>query len=379
MSSILLTGLGTPNSTLLNVDFSVLTPGAAASSIKGISVARTGAGATVQTGVPTVESGIAINTPRIFSDGTHKGLLIEEARTNLVTNPRAPQSAPWTGTGITANAYAGPDGSMLAARSQCASGASGSMQGPIVIVNGTTYAFSLWMAANSGTIDVCSNLNDGATINAPLFANAVNTAWRFYKRTMLSGSVTGFLFSSEGRDLGAANPQGAEARDQRIDMFMIEAGKFSTSFYDGARGADLASISSAAIVSPSGKLALNIEFYPLAPLASYSGSAVALFLIDSYNNAYITLATRKISVNLGGSVVELPVAIPTWAAFDEVKLFIECGTGVATHAWVSINGTITDLGGSVGQAAVPTGGTFYLLNNASVAFSCVVSKVSSYL
>lgn len=370
-------GVGTPKSTILDVDFSSLVPGAAASSINGISIARSGVGATVQTGVSTVASGIAINTPRIFSDGTHKGLLVEEARTNLLQSPRSPQTVPpWIAEpGFTANNFDGPDGSHVAPRLQVNS-TFAQTQGPIAASSATTYAWSIWMRKTSGTGNVVANINDNLTINASLYAINVDTTWQLYKQTFLCGNTQLNCFLADGRNV---SPLGLQALDQGSDMMMVELGNFNTSFFDGARGADLASIAAASLVNPSGKLALNVEFYPLAASSAYTADQY-LFYKDANNNAYIKQSTRKIVVVLNGVSVTLPVVIPSYSAFDAVKIFLECGTGVATHAWVSINGTITDLGGGIGQAAVPTSGTIYLLNNSSAGgLSSVVSKIVSYL
>lgn len=109
------------------------------------------------------------NVPRFDYDPvTHaaKGLLIEEARTNLLVRSAEFDNASWTKRGtasVSANAATAPDGTVTADLiSGIANTTSGDMFQQVTAVNGTAYAPSIWIkrVSTTGTFQIANPAND---------------------------------------------------------------------------------------------------------------------------------------------------------------------------------------------------------------------------
>jgi hypothetical protein len=108
-------------------------------------------------------TGVAFFGPRFDWTGGTPGLLIEEARTNLLQRSEEIDVSPWGGQGIlafgsgsVANAVISPDGRITAERlmEDTATSPHRYWQGLGSFVSGTTYSFSIYVKRGSGTRNV---------------------------------------------------------------------------------------------------------------------------------------------------------------------------------------------------------------------------------
>ena len=185
------------------------------------------------------------NVPRFDHNpttGESLGLLIEESRTNLITNSNAPtgQNFNWS-TNTTNDNVLTPDGRLSTVRRLTSSG-SGSytfrMGNTTAGSPDTTYTGSVWIRTVSGTVQINVDMNDQGT-----HAVALSTDWVRFE-------ATGTTSSSGG---------GAAANYRFLDIFatttadlyvwgaQIEEGAFATSYIPTSgstvtRGSDQAKI-----------------------------------------------------------------------------------------------------------------------------------------
>jgi hypothetical protein len=145
-------------SALVNVDFTVATPESAGATVSRASV---GYGQTVAGGLTS----FAANASR----QTNKGVLVEGARTNVLTQTQDLSNAAWTqlNVGTTANQTAAPDGTVTASK-VAASGSNaehGVYQGTAANI-GTAYVFSVYFKASGYNFGVLhTSLFDGSYTN----------------------------------------------------------------------------------------------------------------------------------------------------------------------------------------------------------------------
>ena len=191
------------------------------------------------------------NIPRIEYDaaGNVKGLLIEEARTNLVTYSEDFTNASWlklsAGTGsapiVTANYATSPDGSQNATRLQASISADevtddfSLLQFALVAQTGD-FTSSIWVKSNTGQSQILY-FRVGTGTEA-----VVTTDWTRIDVTETLSSAPAYL------TLGVRNSQGSQNVDILIYGAQLEEGSFPTSYIptSGAtatRAADIASIS----------------------------------------------------------------------------------------------------------------------------------------
>lgn len=119
-----------------------------------ITFTRSGATATRVNSAGLIES-VAANTPRFDYDPVTlepKGLLIEEARTNLLLRSEEFDSASWvkSNASVTADSTAAPDGATTG-DTLTASAASGELRQDITLTANTGYCFSVFLKAGTST------------------------------------------------------------------------------------------------------------------------------------------------------------------------------------------------------------------------------------
>ena len=153
----------------------------------------------------------ATNAPRFDYDPATlqlKGVLLEDASTNLVLQSGNLADAAWSGNGITsalpvvtANQTAAPDGTLTAARIvypavSAAGAASGVYQG--VALTASSYAFSVWLKGSAGGEQLYLGTLGGIFASAPRIT--LTTQWRRF--THITGTFpAGTSFFQIGTDL----------------------------------------------------------------------------------------------------------------------------------------------------------------------------------
>lgn len=379
-------------------DFSRQNAGGGSSTILGLSIARASANATVQNSATSLDAGgsgtgLASDTARVFYDGTKKGLLVEESRIQHVVHARDLTSGVGTGGRTTGSAthtnnQAGVDGKNLATR-VVTTAANWSNYDSWVNSSQDNMIYHFWVKQGSVGATYQGDDSTSAGNNRAAIGGSAPAVWTRLVFPTISNASAGIAgIPARGIDMSAYGGVTAGARDQVVDFVTIESGgsTFATSeiysagntSQNATRAADLPSAPSSALTS-GGKLAVEFDIYPLGASSAYKNDQY-LWYYDASNNAYIQQSTRKIIVTLAGNAFTLPVAIPSFSANDDVKIYLECGTGIQSHAWVSINGTVTDLGYSLSSQGAAPSGTIYLLNNSTAGvLSCVLRKLITYV
>lgn len=166
---------------------------------------------------------ISADTPRfdytLNSGGACKGLLIEEARQNLILNSNNVDNASWNKGGggtTTANAAVSPDGTLNAAK-LTSGGDSSFGQGP-TLTNGTVYTWSVYLKAGTrSTVSLYCTANS----STPNVSCSLTSEWQRFTLTFTANQAGSVLIGGGGSfssgDLYAWGGQ-------------LEAGAFATSY-----------------------------------------------------------------------------------------------------------------------------------------------------
>ncbi len=243
-------GAGAPS-----LDMSFMTPGAMPS---GVTFTR--ASTAKYFDVSGTMQTAAANAPRWdYNPTSHalNGLLIEEARTNLLLySGDLSNAGAWTVAGITsvaptvtANQTAAPDGTVTAARLvfpavSAAGGASIDFQQPTMTA--VPYTFSVYLKGNAGGEQLYLIAENGT---ASVFYNlrvTLTTAWQRFTLTTPALTAAAWIFA-----IGADRRDGTQTSIAAQTIFawgaQVEAGAFATSYIGTTsaavqRAADLASM-----------------------------------------------------------------------------------------------------------------------------------------
>lgn len=373
------------------VDFSAATAGAYSAAALlalgsgGLVLTRSTAVASVQTSSATVDSSPGVDVPRIQYDGTVRGLLIEETRTNYCLASRASNTAPWSiDATVTANVDGGPDGSVgtLADRINTLSGHAGTHQG--VTATGTDQVWSVWCRAASTTFTNQILIGTGGAGSKCASFAGVDTTWR--RQSVYGTPATKHGYACEGENLTSISGGiAAGARDCYIDMAQYEIGKFPTSFIFTTAAAAVTRAGERlrhdkpTAILVAGRLSLAFAFYPLGASTEYLAN-MRLWTIDASNYAEVDFTTRVVSVVVGGVTVTLG-ALPTWNRLNLLEVWIESGGGIsATLAKARVNGgSVTDLGTGAAQAAIVPGANAleFLCSGTANQLSAAVKSLSN--
>jgi len=163
----------------------------------------------------------AINTPRFDYDPTTlqlKGLLLEDASTNIWLQSADAANAAWTSAGnvvvaptVTANQVTAPDGTLTAARVvfPAVAGASAfSILLQFFTVSATQYTFSVWLRGNVGGEQIYLSANPTFTTSPRL---TLTTQWQRY--TLVTPALTAATWYFEiGVDLRDASQTATPAQ-----------------------------------------------------------------------------------------------------------------------------------------------------------------------
>ena len=347
----------------------------------GVVFTRAGT-ATYTDGGGTIRTAAA-NAPRWDYDPvkhTLNGLLIEEARTNLVLNSGDISNASWlksTGGGstapvVTANQATAPDGTLTAARvvlPTVSVAASYSYVSAAIAVTPLVYSFSIWLRGSAGG----ESLWISATADAVTYyrqAITLTTAWQRFSLVTPTLTTTNWFFDT-GCDRRDASQIGITA--QTIFMWggQVEAGAYATSYIPTTAAAVLRSAENCSI--PTGTwfnaAASSLELdYMLAQAtnASLSNARAGVAISDgTATNMIRTLAqdvvgnpvARTSVIVAGAATAGSPLGL---TAANAVTKLIGAWDGV--HATGCLNGAtpVTDAMGMPAGLNVLTPGASFL-------------------
>lgn len=344
--------------------------------------------ATVQTSAFTVvTSNILANVPRVGSNGTNTGLVIEEQRSNLL-NYSAPGSVGDITVALASvTPTTGPDGTTTyAARLVDSDPATiGYVAKPTpAYTPAAPYVASWWVKDVSGAagVTIGFNVNDAAVGRAG-DPRPIAAGWN-RKVYAYNGGATGAPSSYVCIPAYVAGATGTAD----FGLIQKESGAFATEaiITTGAtatRSADKLTISSSDLIVRDGRLKFMWTFVPKGSVAQMNGGA-GFYL---FSNALGT--TRSYMIRLGGiDKLSLDVAGvgllstnggPLMAALDSVRLYVEVGNG-APYAAISINGAVRTVytfpAGS--HAAFPSTSGLYLMSAPTNGPSCWLQGMVAY-
>jgi hypothetical protein len=182
----------------------------------------------------------AEDEPRIEygSDGSLKGLLIEEQRTNLLTHSEQFDNPAWVKPNVTVtpNTAIAPDGSATADRAQFTSLGTSYLRQVITTVGGAEYTVSCWVKSNTGTDQFFRLYGNGGPSSSNQFT--ATSDWQLFSYTFTGNGLS----ATHGlRD------DGVNTCDLQVWGAQLEAGSFATSYIPTSgsqvtRWADVASI-----------------------------------------------------------------------------------------------------------------------------------------
>ncbi len=224
-------------------------------------------------------SAAAAHGPRLdYRNGSALGLLVEEARTNLLPHSQYNSSYWLTAAGsitVTTNYSVSPDGNTNATR--LLEGSTGSIMriSSATITSGATYAFSIWIKSNTASnYTVGVDVGDGTGQSA-----TVTPQWQRISIVAVNGGAGNFvdLFLPTGADVSVYQAQ-------------LELGAFSTSIIPNAgtlagvtRNADVASVGVSQFPYSASEGTIVAAYSPL----STSGAQRGVFAFtDGTNNNY---------------------------------------------------------------------------------------------
>ena len=338
---------------LFDWDFTQQSPGALVLPT-GLVFARASSGHTVQTGTNGLIVGGAIASNDVgrigrLADAHSYGIFVEPARTNLAHRSREIATSPWlTGSTVatTADAAAGPDGASSADRSNVTSGGFSNYQ-PITTVNGTTYAFSTWIAARSSAQN--HRVAFSETVSAYTLVSTSNapTTWQRVSGTRAATATTCYLVPCDGSNRTGTGGPAAMALDFFTDFAQVEAGKYPTSAIittgsTATRAAERLTIDStratASIVG--GRLAIYLRFRATAALSAldYLSEGQLFESSDHEVGAWIPSNSRQIIVYANGSQSITASSAIALNAVDLIEFYFELGAGKTLCKWRVNNG-----------------------------------------
>ena len=292
----------------------------------------------------------AANAPRWdYANGVLRGLLIEEARTNVILN--SGNIALWglfgsTQPVVTANQVTAPDGTLTAARVvyPAVSGAGTfSVFSQSVTLSVAAYSFSIWLRGNVGgeRVYICAT-PDGATYYK---ATAIlTTAWQRFSFVTPNLTAVPWFFET-GTDLRDATQASTPAQTIYAWGGQVEPGAFPTSaIYTVSatvtRAQDISYLPTDTWFNANTSSLLAEYYYPAG-----NSLGIAAGISDTvFNNAFWLNGSQAFRATGANPTSGLPVA----GAVNRL-----CGTLTTTQIKVSSNG-LAPTGAAHGVAAQTT-------------------------
>jgi hypothetical protein len=181
----------------------------------------------------------ATNAPRWdYASGVLRGLLIEEARTNIALQSSM-GVAPWavfsSGSGdpaVTANNIIAPDGTLTGTRvvyPAVSSGGAVSFIYQNITVAAVIYTFSIWLRGAVGGEQIYFNTNSAGVSFARTPRLTLTTQWRRFILTTPALTAASWTFEL-GTDLRDASQAATAAQTIYAWGAQVEAGAFATSY-----------------------------------------------------------------------------------------------------------------------------------------------------
>ena len=294
----------------------------------GIELKRLGTGTTVNATVTLISCQQVVFTP--------KGLLIEQASTNLYLNSHTPTAGTWTGTcGRSQNAV-GPDGTTSAWTVTAVSGSNSTLNNYTSLNTSTTYTRT--MIAKAGTtnptynlffeyldVDVLNgysytqfNLSTGAiggTATSGAYMHSIGNGWWICGRTFTTQST--YTTNTPRADVNYIDTYGSGASGNTtlfVYNTQIEANSFATSTILTGAGTVTRAIDSAVISGTNFSSWHNqttgtfvadadsvcpINYYPVVYCVSNAGSSSDRIM--AFVTPAATLSSADVRVDVGGT------------------------------------------------------------------------------
>lgn len=388
-ASILYNGLqgsapARPTDAMATFDWSRATTGVA-SLPSGVVLTRTTA-ATVQTGMTSVvTTGIGPNVARVGADSFgHQGLVIEEARTNLVTISRALTGTGWYGGWpvTTTDGYDyGPDGTHVASRSQVSVNGYSNFQYFGTLSGQYVASEFVRPVAGGGPYQLFNETTTtvGAAVGGyvPASFRRVNATYNF-----LGGYA--YLVPADARGHTGYGGIAATALDEETDLYQFEAGAFPTEpiVTIGAaatRAGDRLYAATGSSLVQSGRLTLELRLQAKGGWWEYTTN-LRLWSVDANNYGEMNPFSGAITVVING-VTNTTNMSPAWSRLDAAEIFIAAGGGLPTNVQMRVNqygpwvGTIT--GPVLGALSVP-GALDLVCKGPLFEFSSFVQAVTAW-
>lgn len=295
--------------------------------------------ATVQTGAVTIKPDVAIDQPRFGDDGNgHKGLVIEEPRTNYQLSS---SGILWAGSNVNRALITGVAGTATA---QSLEDVSATLQG-YATASSTglstdpqyTYIASVW------AIDLSSNVGGQYSYNPNLITSVIGNrpqaTWsRFVGIYSASSSTTG-TSSLIPTTLG----QVALTGKMGFEFMQIEDGRFATeaiitgSGSTATRSGDRLWIADCSSVTSSGQISMEVACYPKGLQTIYKNSQILFFQNSSFN-AKLAQGYAVVVVN-GVTLISANQRI--FNANDFVEVWVQAGNGIPQVSIRINGGTVT--------------------------------------
>lgn len=375
-----------PSPILWAADFTGLAPGSA--SLAGFGLALTRAsGASVQTSASAVLTGLGNDTARAGYNGTQRGLVLEEARTNLIANPRDMLAADWQPgslTSATSNVENGPDGAALADQ-MVGNGSTVSNYYQLISVPAVTTA-SWWRKRRSGqgTGSSTGTLYAAAPTSSANLSFNTTLSDSVWQRARVTGIANGAVFvPDDARNWGSLGGPAPASYNDVLDLSQLEAGAFDTEWTPGARAGERLYYPGGAALVDSGRLSLELVLQPKGGQSDY-GANMRLWT-DHANPTQtfveVDKTARQLVVSVGGVAYTTPGVMP-WVAGETLSVFVGVGGGLPTKVCSMSPSSGThplSTGSPPTQASVSLSGDLDLLcNDASGQFTAWVRSLAAY-
>ncbi len=358
----------------IDTDFSALTPGRYDGNLPQdwLLFRPSGNATSVRTSSATFASQIPMDTPRVFSNGTVTGLLIEETRTNYVADSRLmvgaiSASVKWLAGAVPAEtstiAITLPDGTTGGRRYNLSSTNYGNYWGTSGVVTNMPAGrrtLSMWTKRHAGSTTALTYngyIYDGGGVTVA-GTGAIADTWGRVSFTATAVLVGGQAMFCSGQDLSGVGGDTARARDNDLDAVQLEGGGWATSWIwtaattTGTRSADQLISPNVTAFQKAGVTYFGIKFAPQTSRANMdTTTTLTLFFRDANNRVYITPSTGVLTVVVLGVSYSFATAV-TWAGSentpDVVDMWLRIGGGtLPTAAKYRVNGgSVVDLGTS---------------------------------